>query len=265
MLISNIPVFMDKVEIFLLNLLDRYPDMQNQIKETISGSSNITNIVSNGLNHLMNGAMGFVSGLVSGFVTAFTAIIFAIYILSQKEYLVRGSKKVIYAITNKKKADKIMEIGNLANNTFKNFISGQCIEAVILGVIMFIAVPIFKFPYALIIVFLTSITALISVFGAMIAMVVGAILIAITNPAQIIIFIIVFLLVQQIEGNFIYPKVVGKSVGLSSMWTLLAITVGGNFFGILGMLIGLPIASILYAIIKEIVNDKLAKKQIHIA
>ena len=145
---------------------------------------------------------------------------------------------------------------------FSKFISGQCVEAAILGSIFFVVLSIFRFPYALIISILTTVTALIPIFGAMIAMIIGAILIAITNPIQAVIFIIVFQVIQQIEGNFIYPRVVGKSVGLSPMWTLLAITVGGSLFGIVGMLIGLPLASILYAIIKVNVNNRLKEKKI---
>ena len=129
---------------------------------------------------------------------------------------------------------------------------------------MFIAFTIFRFPYALLIAVLTTITALIPIFGALIAMVIGAILIATESPIQALIFVVVFQVIQQIEGNFIYPRVVGKSVGLSPMWTLLAITVGGELFGIAGMLIGLPIASVVYALIKELVNNKLKEKQIKI-
>ena len=145
---------------------------------------------------------------------------------------------------SKEKVYKITEIGSLANKTFSKFISGQCVEAIILGLIIFFTSIIFRFPYSLIIAVLTAVTALIPIFGALIAMLVGAILIAITNPIQAIIFMVVFQIVQQIEGNFIYPKVVGKSVGLSPLWTLLAITVGGNLFGIPGMLLGLPLASV---------------------
>lgn len=264
MLIDNVPALIDKAQIFILDLLDKYPNMQNQIKETFSNTGNIANIASNILSYLVNGAVGFVSSLVSGFITVFTAIIFSIYMLSQKEYLIRGSKKILYAMLSKKKADKVIEIGALANNTFSKFISGQCLEAVILGILMFIAFTIFRFPYALIIAVLTAVTALIPIFGALIAMLVGIVLIAITDPIQAIIFVIVFQVVQQIEGNFIYPKVVGKSVGLSPLWTLLAITVGGNLFGVVGMLVGLPFASVVYAIIKCIVNDRLNEKKIKI-
>ena len=165
---------------------------------------------------------------------------------------------------SKEKVYKITEIGSLANKTFSKFISGQCVEAIILGLIIFFTSIIFRFPYSLIIAVLTAVTALIPIFGALIAMLVGAILIAITNPIQAIIFMVVFQIVQQIEGNFIYPKVVGKSVGLSPLWTLLAITVGGNLFGIPGMLLGLPLASVVYALIKEFVNTRLKEKDIKI-
>ena len=263
-LINNIPIFLDKIEVFILELLDKYPDVQLQITNFFQENDNIGNVVSNLLNYIVNGAIGFISNLISGFITFFTAIIFSIYMLSQKEYLIKCSKKIIYAIFNKKQANKIHDIGKLSNKVFSKFISGQCLEAIILGTLMFIAFTIFKFPYALILAVLTSVTALIPIFGALIAMIIGVILIGITNPLQALIFIIVFQVIQQIEGNFIYPKVVGKSVGLSPMWTLLAISVGGSLFGVIGMIIGLPLASIIYAIIKSGVNNKLKEKEIEI-
>lgn len=264
MLINNIPGIIDKIEIVILDLLDKYPDVQTEIKELFSSTGNISDIVSNLLNYFVNGAIDFIGNLVSGFITFFTAIIFSIYMLSQKEYLIRGYKKLVYAYTNKKRADKLMEIGTMANKTFNNFISGQCVEAVILGCIIFVASTLFRFPYALIISVLTTVTALIPIFGAMFAMIVGAILIGINNPIQAVIFIIVFQIVQQIEGNLIYPKVVGKSVGLSPIWTLMAITVGGKLLGIVGMVIGLPVASVAHTIIKEEAKDRLKEKNIKI-
>lgn len=264
LLMNSLPNLINKVETFILNLLDKYPDIQKEIQKMFSETGNISNIISNILNYIINITVSFITSLVSSFVTILTSIIFSIYILSQKEYLTRGCKKIIYATMNKKNANKILEIASLTNKTFSKFISGQCLEAVILGILMFIAFSLFKFPYALIIAVLTAITALIPIFGALIAMVVGAILIGINNPMQVILFIIVFLVIQQIEGNLIYPKVVGKSVGLSPIWTLLSITVGGNLFGIPGMLLGLPIASIVYAFIKSTVNNRLKEKQIEI-
>ena len=263
-LINSIPRLVDKIEAFILDLLDKYPDIQSQIEKVFSETGNMNEVITNILNYCVNGAIGFISSLVSGFITIFTALIFSIYMLSQKEYLITGIKKILYVSMKKDKANKVVEIGSMANKTFGKFISGQCTEAVILGVIMFIAFSMFRFPYALMLAVLTAITALIPIFGAMIAMIIGAILIGITDPIQAIIFIIVFQVVQQIEGNFIYPKVVGKSVGLSPMWTLFAITVGGNLFGIVGMLISLPLASIIYAIVANLVNNKIKEKEIKI-
>lgn len=261
-LINNIPAIIDRVEVLALDMLDKYPDIQVQIKDAFSQTGTVTKIVSSILNYFLNGAVGFVSDLVSGFVTIFTALIFAIYMLAQKESLIYKLKKLIYAYCDKKKRTKLMEVGRLANKTFSSFISGQCVDAIILGVIIFVVSLLCGFPYALLISVLTAVTALIPIFGAFIALGVGAILIAINNPIQAVIFVGVFLVVQQIEGNFIYPKVVGKSVGLSPLFTLLAITVGGNMFGIMGMLIGLPLASIVYSLLKDNVKDKLGEKNI---
>lgn len=259
MLMKSIPGVIDNAERIAVDLLDKYPEVQTQIKDFFSQGA-ITKIATSILNYFINGAVSFVSNLVSGFVTVFTGIIFAIYMLCQKEYLIDCVKKLVYAYTDKKKSDKLMEVATLTNKTFSKFISGQCVEAIILGTIIFVVSLLFGFPYALLIGVLTTITALIPIFGAFIAAGVGALLIAITNPVQAIIFIVVFLVIQQIEGNFIYPKVVGKSVGLSPLWTLLAITVGGNLFGIAGMLIGLPLASVVYALVKGNVRVKLDKK-----
>lgn len=265
MLMGSVPGLIGDAQNSILNLLDKSPDIQNEISKMFAESGNVSTIISNVLNYFITGAIGFIGSLVSSFITIFTAIIFAIYMLAQKEYLIRGTKKVLYSLLNKKRADKLVEIGTLANKTFSKFISGQCLEAIILGGLMFIAFTISGFPYALMLAVLTAITSLIPIFGALIAMVIGAILIGIGDPVQAIIFVIVFQVVQQIEGNFIYPRVVGASVGLSPLWTLLAITVGGNLFGIPGILLGLPVASVLYALIKELVNGRLKNKAIKIS
>ena len=263
-LMNNIPAFIEGGKDWVINLLDKYPDVQREIEVMFAESGNVSGIVSSIFTYIINGIVGFVSGFVGGFVYIFTGIIFAIYMLCQKEYLVDGIKRLVYAFADKRKANKIMDISKLTNKTFSKFISGQCVEAVILGTIMFVVCLLGRFPYALIIGVLTALTALIPIFGAFIACGVGAVLIAITNPLQALIFIAVFVIIQQIEGNVIYPKVVGKSVGLSPLWTLLAITVGGNLFGVVGMIIGLPLASVVYAIGKESIKKKLDRKDIEI-
>lgn len=260
LLMKNIPGIIDKAEVFILDLADKYPEVQVQIEEAFSKGGTVTKLLSNILNYFINGAIGFVSDLFSGIVNIFTALIFAVYMLAQKESLVSKIKAMVYAFFDKKKSRKIMEIASLSNKTFTNFISGQCVEAVILGTIIFAVSLLCGFPYAILIGVLTAVTALIPIFGAFIALGVGTLLIAISNPLQAIIFVLVFFIVQQIEGNFIYPKVVGKSVGLSPLFTLLAITVGGNLCGVVGMLIGLPLASIVYTLLKDDINNKLKGK-----
>lgn len=265
LLISNIPQVVSDVQDWALKLADDYPDIQKQIEAAFeSNGTSFNDFIVSILNHVINGSLNFFSSLVSGLFTVFTAIVFAIYMLNQKEQLVIGSKKLMYAYVKKQHADKVIDMARLANQTFSKFISGQCVEAVLLGCIFFAVLNLLGFPYALIISVLISITALIPMFGAMIAMVIGAVLIAVTSPIKAILFIIIFQIIQQIENNFIYPKVVGKSVGLSSMWTLLAVILGGSLMGIVGMIIGLPLASIIYAIIKNETNERLAEKNIRV-
>ena len=263
-LMNSVPALVESGKDFVIDMLDKYPDIQKEIESVFAESGNVSGIVSSVLTYIVNGIVGFVSGIVDGFVYIITGIIFAIYMLGQKEKLVDGMTRLIYGFTEKRKANKIMKVATLTNKTFSKFISGQCVEAIILGTIIFVVCLLCGFPYALLIGVLTAVTALIPIFGALIACVVGAILIAITNPIQALIFVAVFVVIQQIEGNVIYPKVVGKSVGLSPLWTLLAITVGGNLFGVVGMLIGLPLASVVYALGKESVKKKLDKKDIEI-
>lgn len=258
-LIKSIPEILKSIEEYVLNITSDYPDIQIQISEAFNDTTNLNSLIVNVINYIINGSIEFVTSFVNSLITIFTSLVFAIYMLSQKEELINNTKKVIKAYLTEEKANKVLEIGRLSNKTFSKFVSGQCLEALILGCIFFIILTIFRFPYALLISVLTTITALIPIFGAFIAIIIGAILIATVSPLQAVIFIIVFLIIQQIEGNLIYPKVVGKSVGLSPIWTLLAISVGGSLFGIIGMLVGLPLASIIYALIKKDINNKLKK------
>ena len=264
LLIKNIPGFIDNIQNWVLDLVDNYPDIKLRVEEVFKDTTNVNNIMVTVLNYVINGSLSFVTSLITSVFTLFTAVVFAVYALSQKEYLSRGIKKIMYAYMKKEHVEKIMEIATLSNKTFSKFISGQCVEAIILGTIFFFTLTVLRFPYALIISVLTAVTALIPMFGAMIAMLIGALLISVTSIWQAILFIVVFQIIQQIENNFIYPKVVGKSVGLASMWTLMAVILGGSLLGITGMIIGLPLASILYAILRNETNEKLETKKIKI-
>ncbi len=204
------------------------------------------------------------ASLFSGIINFIIACVFAFYMLAQKEVLCLCVKKLLYAIFPKKVSDRTMSIFTLINQTFTRFATVQFVEAVILGVMCFIGMLIFRFPYAVVISVLVAATALIPVVGAWIGVIAGTFLILIESPMQALWFIIFFLVLQQIEGNFIYPKVVGKSIGLPGILVLAAVTVGGNAYGVVGMLIGVPVFSVLYVLSKEFVAKRLSEKKIKI-
>lgn len=259
-LIKSIPSIINEIKIYLTELLEDFPDIQKQILNMFNNNTSLNDLLMNLLNNIVNGSIDFISSFVSSLITIFTSLVFAIYMLAQKESLIKGTKRIVKAYLPEKSHAKIMDISKLSNQTFTKFVSGQCLEALILGCIFFVILTLFQFPYVLLISVITTITALIPIFGALIAMVIGAILIATINPLQALLFVAIYLIIQQIEGNLIYPRVVGKSVGLSPIWTLLAVTVGGSLFGLVGMLIGLPLASILYAIFKKDLSVRLKEK-----
>ena len=191
-------------------------------------------------------------------------LIFAIYILAAKKKLGRQARQMAYAYLSKSRADNVCEIASLAYRTFANFLSGQCLEAVILGCMFFVVLFIGNFPYAATIAVVIGSMALSPYVGAFMGLFVGCLLIAVVSLKQMFWFIIVFLIVQQVEGQIIYPRVVGGSVGLPAIWTLFAVIVGGNISGILGMVIFIPIFSVIYALLRRNVYKRLDKKKISI-
>lgn len=198
-----------------------------------------------------------IGGVVSGVSTFVIGLIFSFYILLQKERLSRQGRQVLYALLPEPWADEALEVLRLSNRTFSSFLSGQCVEAVILGGLFVVAMTLFRMPYALLVGVLIALTALIPVVGAFIGCVAGALLIAVTNPWQAVGFVVLFLVIQQIEGNLIYPHVVGSSVGLPSIWVLAAVTLGGKLMGIAGMLFFIPLCSVLYTLFRGFVKGRL--------
>ena len=211
---------------------------------------------------LISSGGGLMVGVVSGVSTFVIGLIFSFYILLQKEKLARQGRQVLYGLLPLKQADRALEVLRLAERTFSNFLSGQCVEACILGTLFVIAMTIFRMPYALLVGVLIALTALIPIVGAFIGRAVGALLIAITDPWKALAFIILFLVLQQIEGNLIYPHVVGSSVGLPSIWVLAAVTLGGKLMGVGGMLFFIPLCSVLYALFRDFVKGRLAEKKV---
>lgn len=217
----------------------------------------------NGAGSVLDSTITAAKSIVSGITTFFIAFVFAVYILLQKEKLGIQAKKVLFAFVRKGRAEAAMEVLSLTYNTFSSFLTGQCLEAIILGSMFVVTMTLFKLPYALLVGIVIAFTALIPIFGAFIGCAVGAFLIFMVDPFKALIFVILFLILQQIEGNLIYPHVVGNSVGLPSIWVLAAVSIGGSLMGIVGMLIFIPIISVVYALFREIVYLKLRQKKIN--
>lgn len=259
MLIDNIPFYTEEISKLMEQYGKNIPDINNMIQGMNINKEEIKNQIINQISGLLTSSISIISNIVNAIANFFIGIVFAIYLLIDKEKLQNQAKKLLYAYINKEKADKIMKIGKASSSTFRNFFTVQCLEATILGTLCMIGMLILRIPFAVPIGILIGVTALIPIVGAFIGVVIGAILILSVEPIKVITFVIFFLILQQIEGNLIYPRVVGSSVGLPGMWVLVAVTIGGNLGGILGMLIGVPIASIVYTLLREDVNFKLER------
>ena len=214
----------------------------------------------NGAGNVLNSTVSAIGSIVSGVTTFVIAFVFACYVLLQKEKLRVQVQKVLYAFLPDKKVESVMEVCALTSKTFSSFLAGQCVEALILGTMFFVVMSIINMPYALLVGVLIAFTALIPIFGAFIGCFVGAFLILMVDPLQALIFVIMFLVLQQIEGKFIYAKVVGSSVGLPSIWVLAAVTIGGSLMGVVGMLIFIPIVSVIYTLFRSSVYKRLRKR-----
>lgn len=215
----------------------------------------------NGAGDILNSTMSAIGSIVSGVTTFVIAFVFSCYVLLQKEKLNVQVKKVVYAFFPERRSEWLFEVAGLASKAFSSFFTGQCVEALILGCMFFIVMSILNMPYTLLVSVLIAFTALIPIFGAFIGCFVGAFLILMVDPMQMVVFVVTFLILQQIEGNLIYPKVVGSSVGLPSIWVLAAVSIGGSLMGIVGMLIFIPIVSVVYTLFKASVYKHLRKKR----
>ena len=255
-----LPVLQDQInhlfknENFITQWVDNL-DLQKIINTAVD-------FLKNGVGNVLNSTYTIVASVVHGLTTFFISFVFACYIVLQKEKLEIQIRKVFYAFFKEKTVKKILNVCNLAYHTFLNFLTGQCVEAVILGIMFFVAMSIFRFPYALLVGVLIAFTALIPIFGAFIGCAVGAFLLLMVDPIRAVAFLIMFLILQQIEGNFIYPHVVGNSVGLPSIWVLVAVSVGGSLMGVAGMLFFIPATSVVYKLFRDYVYKRLKEKQI---
>ncbi len=257
-----------QVQEWAVKLFDDNPELVAQIQkvefewEKILGS--LVDFLKNGAGSVLDTTFAAAKSIVSGVSTFFIAFVFSCYILLQKEKLSVQVRKLMYAFLPRDWTEIFIALGSVTYKTFSSFLTGQCLEAVILGCMFFVTMLILRLPYALLIAVLIAFTALIPIFGAFIGCVVGALLIFIINPMQALIFVIMFLVLQQIEGNFVYPHVVGSSVGLPSIWVLVAVSMGASLMGIVGMLVFIPIVSVVYTLLRGIVNRRLKEKDIEV-
>ena len=219
-------------------------------------------MLKNSVSVIATSAFSAVGGVANALFDAVFGIVFALYCLARKEILARQGRRILYAILPEHFCDETIRVLRLTNSTFSNFISGQCLEAVILGCLFAVAMSILKLPYMPLVSVLIAVTALIPIVGAFVGCFLGAFFILVNDPLQALIFIAMFLILQQIEGNLIYPKVVGTSIGLPGMWVLVAVTVGGDLMGVAGMLIMIPISSVLYALLREFTYRRVEERGI---
>ena len=263
-LIKQIPSIWDFIQANASNFMDKYPTIVEAIEGTDISiddiNSKLSGLVINYGGNILNTSANIVGALFGGIFNFVVAIIFAIYILLQKEKLKRQAKKVVIAYLPEERAKRFLYVADKANTTFVSFLTGQFMEAIVLGTLCCIGMLILRIPYAITVGVLIGFTALIPVVGAFIGVFIGSILIIADMPSKVLVFIIFVLILQQIEGNVIYPKVVGESVGLPAMWVLVAITIGGALGGVVGILLSVPVCSILYTLLKEDVILKLKNK-----
>lgn len=266
MLVKQIPVALAQMQVWLNRLSEQWPALEPAIAELnidwASISETAVDFVQSIASSLLSSGVGFFSGVANGLVTFVIAFTFSIYLLLQKEKLTSQAKQIMYALFPDKVTERVIKVARLSNQIFSSFLSGQCLEAVILGALFVVAMTIFRMPYAMLIGIVIAITALIPMIGAFVGCVIGILLIVMVNPIQAVWFLVLFLVLQQLEGNLIYPHVVGGSIGLPSIWVLAAVTIGGNMFGIVGILLFIPLCSVLYTLFREFIKERLHKKNV---
>ncbi len=262
-LTNKIPAFWDgiikELEVIfsanpeLIRILDDYENLEIDWKAIIN---TVVNFLQNGVGSMLGSTFSVASSIISSTVNFFISLIFSIYILAQKEKLGNQCDRLLRAYTGHKIYRATHRVLDLLNRNFSNFITGQCTEAVILGLMFVVSMTVFRFDYAVMIGVLIAFTALIPIVGAFIGCFVGAFLMLVDDPLKAFWFVVLFIVLQQVEGNLIYPHVVGNSVGLPSIWVLAAVTVGGSLMGVFGMLVFIPLLSTVYVLLREDVNRK---------
>ena len=255
-----------QIQLKLEELFKMYPEIQQSIAlldlDWKSMVTALADFLKNGATSVVNQTVSFAFSFASAATNFLIAFIFACYILLMKEKLHRQIRYILMAILPKKRFDTVMKVGSLSYRIFSSFVVGQVKEACIFGIMLFACMSLFGMPYAMLISVLVALLALIPIVGPFISCGIGVLLILMVNPMQALVFLILFLVLQQIEGNIIYPRTVGNSVGLPAIWVIFSVTIGGALMGIIGMFICIPISSIIYALVREWTYKRLEEKQL---
>lgn len=265
MIVDGVPDWLEKVQKWCIEYAEEYPFIYEAIKginiDWDSTAKSLLSLIGSGTIGIVGSTFFGIIGAFGGIIDFVIALIFAIYVLLTKESLAAQIKRLFQAFLPEKVRGTVLHIAETSHRIFCAFVTGQCIEAVILGSLCALGMLIFRFPYAAMIGVLVGVTALIPVVGGFIGAGVGAFLILMNDPLQALMFVIFIVILQQIEGNVIYPKVVGNSVGLPAMWVLAAVTVGGGIGGVVGMLFAVPTASVLYTLLRETIAKRIEKQK----
>ena len=268
----QLPAFFGEVQQRIMSYLEENPEMLEWVSNyTDFHSMDWSALVQEAITIITDSVGNIVEKTISAVITVGTGIfngilslVFALYCLARKEILARQGRRLLYSVFREDICDEVIRILRMTNSTFSKFISGQCLEAVILGVMFAITMPIFRMPYVALVSVIIAVTALVPIVGAFAGCIIGAFFILVVNPVLAFWFVVLFLILQQIEGNLIYPRVVGSSVGLPGMWVLVAVAVGGDLMGVGGMLLMIPLSSVCYALLREWTDKRLESRQIPI-
>ena len=263
-LVANVPTYItqiqgwwDSLAAFAADHGITLPELSMNVEDA---TKFITKLLTSNGDSVVNTTINITTSILGALVNVLLALVFSVYMLAQKEKLVAQGKRLLLAALPEKAGERTMHILKLTNGAFSSFVTGQVTEAFILGTLCCLGMLILRLPYALPVSVIISFTSLIPIFGAWIGAATGAFLIVFVSPVKALTFLIFLLILQQVEGNLIYPKVVGKSVGLPGLWVLAAVTVGGGAFGVLGMLLGVPVCSVIYALLQDYLRAQPAEQ-----
>ena len=261
-LVESIPGYMKSLENLVMPYVSETKFLSSIWENIVVAWKDILQFASQFVGQSISGIVNTTFSITNGVYTIIISFVISIYMIISKEELIFGVKKITYVLFGKKNAEKIIKIGRLTNTTFSKFIGGQCMEAIIVGILCFIGMLILRMPYPLLISVIIGATNMLPIFGPFIGTIPSAFILLMVDPSKALWFIVFIIILQQIESGLIYPRVVGGSIGLSAIWVLFAITIGGELFGLIGMLLGVPTVAVIYGLVKDNVENKLKEKKI---